>query len=204
MLVNLIRYYFQNALKILQNPKFWYARLCFYVFYLGKRPFALSHNSLNPSLTYGETPYAVFETIARYLRFNDRFLDLGSGRGLGLFYLASIVEARFLGVELIKEYVDLASKIAQLSRYQNIQFMEKDLATYRLPACDAIFLAGTCYDDELLQKICREISNVKPRYVFSISTSLTEYGLTSYEIEDVPIYMPWGQTSLYVLSSKQT
>ena len=201
MLLNLIRFYLENAVRVLKNPRFWYARLCYFVFYFGKRPFAsCKEDRSNPSLTYGETSYSVFDAIAQHIKYNDRFVDLGCGRGLGLFYLATMVKARYLGLEIKDEFVRVGRIIKTVAGFQNIEFMQKDLHTYKLPACDVIFIAGTCFDEKLLGRICLEINRIKPRKVLSISTSLIEYGLLDYKIQDVPIDMPWGQTSLFVLS----
>lgn len=151
-------------------------------------------------MTYGETPYAVWDIIKEYLNVNDRFIDIGSGRGVGVFYLASMVKAKFLGVEFIDEFVCIGNKIAQIAHLKNVLFLQKDLRTYRLPSSDIVFIAGTCFDDDLMKKLCLDLNRVKPKYIFSISTSLIEYGLQNFHVEEVKVYMAWGETSLYILS----
>lgn len=204
MIFNLIKYYLSNAIYVLKTPVFWYIRLCFFIFYFGKRPFQTvkkqTQGSASQALTYGETPYAVWELIGHFLKPNDRFMDLGSGRGLGLFFLACQIPARFLGIECVHDFVARGSKIADTCGISNIQFMHKDLHSFKLPKCDIVYLAGTCFDDELLEKICLSLSEIKPRHIFSISTDLREYNLCGYDIQEKQINMPWGKTSLYILT----
>lgn len=196
MILNLIRYYIENIFSVLKTPSFWYPRLAFYVFYFGKRVF----NQKNPSLIYGETPYPVWKLLASHIKLSDRVIDLGCGRGVGLFYLASLIKARYLGVEYHKEFVSCGNKIAKICHYPNIQFIHKDLTNYTLPECDVIFLAGTCFDDKLLHILSCELNRIKPRKILSISTCLVEYGLKGYKITEESIRMPWGITSLYIMS----
>lgn len=190
-----MRYYLENIFHVLKNPSFWYPRLSFYIFYFGKRVFRHTKSSL----TYGETPYKVWSLVASYIKPSDRFIDLGCGRGLGLFYLACLVKARYLGVEFNKEFVFFGNHLAKICHYDNIQFLHKDLINYPLPECDIVFIAGTCFEDSILQKLCCELNRIRPKKIFSISTCLVEYGLKGYNIKEEIIAMPWGKTSLYIL-----
>src|SRR5689334_11733546 len=74
---------------------------------------------------YGETPLTTWAKIAEHcgISKNDRFVDLGCGRGRGVFFLSSYIGCSAIGIEQIPEFVEKAQSIAILFRHPNVQFL---------------------------------------------------------------------------------
>ena len=198
--------FLRNFLSVLKTMSYWKVFLSYFVFYLGRRHYRFHKTQGSqfdtPSFTYGETPYYLWDLMALYFKPKDKVMDLGCGRGNGLMYAAKKYPILCLGIEAIEPFTLIGSQIAKLCGVGNIQFMHKDLSLYKLPKADVVYLAGTCFSDELLETLAFELLKIKPRLIFSISTSLEEYGLSGYETSEFFIVMPWGRTTLFKMELK--
>lgn len=126
-------------------------------------------------------------------------MDLGCGRGLGLFYLSELKEIHVMGVDVVHKFIETAEFLKKFINKRNLEFFEADLFLFEWPQATAIFIPGTCYSDALLKHLVEQVLKNRPRIIFSLSTALGEYGLRDYIKRSKDVSMPWGKTTLYIL-----
>jgi len=121
--------------------------------------------------TYGEITFEAVEKLIEKLHFTDSdvFYDLGCGVGkmVTQIYLGSPVK-KSVGVELSCERADKALKIQQTLRAKNIVQEKRVLAFYKesfldtdLADATVVYLASTCFSDELIKKVTYKLANLK-------------------------------------------
>ena len=194
-----------DFLIIFKKKRLWKPFLAFYKAYFGKNIYRLGDNlefSKREGYTFGETPLRVWDQIATYLKKDSLLVDLGSGRGTGLMYLDQIYRINSIGFEGLYPFIAISEPLFKRLEMTGINLVHQDLWDISLPKADAIYLAGTCLSDELLTDLVQKINQARPNYIFSISTTLEEYGIWGYDIEEKQIRMPWGKTSLYILKNR--
>jgi SAM-dependent methyltransferase len=198
--MNLITNTLSSIAHVLIRPGFWSLALSLKTLYfLDCFSFYKSKDS-NHSLTYGRTPLRVFKMMASYTKQSDTFLDLGCGEGLGLFYLNHVYGVKTKGIELRSSFIDTALFLIKKFKIQGMEFKQLDLIEATLPSADVVFIAGTCFEKELLEKVAEDLMWLNPRIVFSISSAMCDYGLKGYSVHEIPIRMDFGKTSLFVHS----
>lgn len=198
---HIVNIFFNNLAYIFKNRMALVAMMRLFWCYFGKNPYRISAKQLqDQSFTYGETPLLVFSEMLLHIKQGEHFTDLGSGRGKGLLYMASLRgEVHFHGVEALDIFCENGIRIAQKSGFKNVTLSCMDLRKEMIPVSDVYYLAGTCFDDKLLIKLAIDLNVNKPRLIFSLSTSLIEYGLQGYQMREKEVTMPWGDTTLYIL-----
>jgi len=197
-----LKLFIQESLLIINNAGCWKILGAYRLLYLFQPPHRIAKKELkeayDPSFTYGETPLKVFEIMASYLKPQDTLCDLGCGGARGLFYLAKSFNIHGVGVEFLGGFIENGLFLKNYFGLDNIEFVHSDLKDFKVPYFEGIFVAGTCFSDELLEILAKQIQNTKPKYVFSISSSLLDYGLKGYTLEEKEILMPFGKTTLFI------
>jgi len=170
----------------------------FYKSYWGLNPYRLAQEVLG-DYSYGETPLAVYRLMSFELEKGATFLDIGCGRGEGLFYLHLYQGVSVVGVEWIDLFVFLAKEIQKRIGADEMSFLRLDLKKQPLPRAEAYYLAGTCLSDELIEHLVGQLQTIKPSRIFSLSFPLTDYGLNGYSVHKKGVLMPFGKTCLYIM-----
>ncbi len=127
--------------------------------------------SLECASTYGEITFEAVKTLTEKLNLKDSdvFYDLGCGVGKMVIqvYLSSPVK-KSIGIELSSERADKAIKIQQQLNQSNKIAKERTLAFYKESFLDAnlddatvVYLASTCFPDELMKKITEKLATLK-------------------------------------------
>ncbi len=124
------------------------------------------------SPVYGEITYDSVDTLLKELKLNkkDVFYDLGCGVGKMVIqvYLTSPAK-KCAGVELsptrykyaqqVKEELKKAGKV---QKRRPLEFLNQDMCAVSLDDATVVYLASTCFSDELMQKITNKLSEGKP------------------------------------------
>ncbi len=175
--------------------------------YSDRSPFKISkdYQNLNPDdrnlYLYGETPLCVYESFSKRwgLCESDLFLELGSGIGRGIFFLASFFHCKCVGVEWVPEYSERAKKIAQFNRLQDVYFVCSDLFKMEFPKANFIYLFGSCLKTheiyELCEKLKRQSKNVK---IITVSFPLSFYDKDFTTVDEFTAPYEFGKTSVYL------
>lgn len=197
-----VNIFFNNLYHILKTPRSYRAMSCLFMHYLGINPYALSIKQIeNESFTYGETPLRVFSYIAGSLQKGELFTDIGCGRGKGLLYMSCVrQDCYFKGIEGLEVFVNKAQKITKNAPSAHLEFSLCDLEQMPLCFSDVFYVAGTCFEESLLERIASQLTQLRPRLIFTLSTTLIEYGLKGYSEDEITVLMPWGETSLYIMT----
>lgn len=122
-------------------------------------------------ITYGEMEYDGVETICNIKDIDnsfDTFIDIGSGRGKIVLYMATKFN-KSIGIEIVKERNDDANKLLlSLSNYSfftnKVSFINDDVLNIKFTNNKClIFMNNTCFTqiftDNLFIKLINEISN---------------------------------------------
>jgi len=152
--------------------------------------------------TYGETPLKTYDKIAKEvgLTSEDHVLELGCGRGRGIFFLSHFYRCQVSGIERIPQFVKLATHIAGKFQIQNVSFTCGDMLASFWPKATFIYLYGTCLCDEEIHKVIDKLQDFpKGTRILSVSYPLTDYDPSvSFELKkSFPIVFPWGETDAY-------
>ena len=163
------------------------------------------------SFVYGEVKFESFVQILGKLEFapGGVFYDLGSGTGKAVFVAHLMFPfAKAKGVELVPTLHESAA--ATLKRYESevrphildevgdkqIEFIQGDALKTDFSDADVVFMNSTCFSDELMNGIDKQISILKPgAYVISLTKSLSDPSLKllKSELND----FSWGKATAY-------
>lgn len=149
---------------------------------------------------YGETPCESLHRIATFcsLSASDCWLELGSGRGKGAFWIAHFIGCRTIGVEKIRLFSWFAKGICTLLRIKNLSFLCDDMAKSPFSKASVVYLYSTCMDDAALRSLSEKMKELPIHAkVITISSPLPES--QSFRLfGSFPISFPWGNTEAYV------
>jgi hypothetical protein len=145
---------------------------------------------------YGETPLKLYDQIAKRWGLNSthRFVELGCGRGRGLFFLTTFYGCESLGIEWIFEFVQKSRDL-----HHKVKIYHEDFITSCHLQGDFIYLYGTClHDEEIIQLCARFLQlNFFPK-IITVSFALSEYH-EAFKIEDrFEGVFPWGKGTVFL------
>ncbi|MCB1107714.1 MAG: methyltransferase domain-containing protein [Chlamydiia bacterium] len=175
--------------------------------YIFKNPYTISKNYSKKHRereihTYGETPLMVYEKIAKEvdLKPSDTFLELGSGRGRGAFFLHHFYKCQVIGIERIPQFVKLSKHLAQKHHLEKTSFICANMLDANIPPATVIYLYGTCLEDQDIHLLVDRFKTFpKKTKILTISYPLTDYDEKAFHIEkSFTVSFPWGETEAYL------
>lgn len=193
----------------------WKDALCYYPnnkrFALCDLAIGLSSLFFNPyricrkrGLLYGETSLRALEQIAERcaISHNDCWLDLGSGRGRGCFWMALVYGCRVIGIEKVPLFVYLGRCLAKRSGAKRLTFLCADLLEADLSQASCLYIYSTGMDEVSLDALVKRfyLLPVNARVV-TVSTPLPENPHVVLS-DSFPLTFPWGETEGYLHRSR--
>ncbi len=139
------------------------------------------------------------------------FYDLGSGGGrVVLFAALSFPFAEVVGVELLDDLVDLAQKKLKLlserlpalthfdeSKLGEIRFIHQDVAKIEVKDADVIYIASTCFEDNLMKDLAKLIEK-QAKSGARVITCTKSLPSERFKIKKSQIYqMEWGEVTVF-------
>ncbi|MGR3973452.1 MAG: class I SAM-dependent methyltransferase [Candidatus Rhabdochlamydia sp.] len=159
------------------------------------------HQSL--AFPYGETPLRAFYLIGKKAKLNpsDLFLDLGCGRGRGVFFLSFFFNCRAKGVDLTAAFIQKATQVAHLYKKEKITFACEDFLTTDLREVTCVYFYGITHDEMVVKKVQENLTTL-PLYgkVCMIDQPLS-YNLTGQEGSSLPSFQVdfnWGTADVFL------
>ena len=152
---------------------------------------------------YGETPLTTMEKIASECNIckSDKVFELGMGRGRCCFWLNQFIKCDVVGIEFIPEFVKHANQIKSWYNVQGVEFRQEDMLKSDFDGGTCLYLYGTCYETEMIEKITKKIAKLpKGTKIISVSYSLETYsdpGLFTL-IKKFPAVFTWGKADVYL------
>lgn len=167
-------------------------------------PFALSKEFLEKKgvqeiYAYGETPLTTLEQIGRRagLRSSDHLVDLGCGRGRGLLFLCSRFGCTGEGIDWLPTFIERAQKIA----FPRVSFHCDDLFEADLQKASHIYLYGSCFTEEEIERLVEKLQNLKSgTTIVTVSYPLSDYCEANlFRLKDHFIgSFPWGRAEIFI------
>jgi hypothetical protein len=167
----------------------------------------------NLSLVYGESHlpslYALFNEINP--RPGEIFYDLGSGSGRLVLYAAlSFPFAKCIGIELLDDLINIAQIKLELCKKEapnlpgfdsnklgEIEFIQADFTQVALSTATLVYIASTCFNDELMHNLALRLENQLPigARVITFSRPLLSKKI---KVTKNKIYsMEWGKVAIF-------
>jgi hypothetical protein len=146
---------------------------------------------------YGETPISTWAHIVRECGINpqDNVVDLGCGRGRGVFFLTTVIGCQAHGIDWIPEFINQAIDIKEKFSLSRANFSCEDMCFSDLSAYSFVYLYGTCLDDLSLRHLTDIFFHLKK----GTRLLTVSYPLESFScIHTFSADYPWGKTNLYL------
>jgi SAM-dependent methyltransferase len=186
------------AEKFYADPSFREIDSCLKRAYRWKNPYRASRKYWGEPC-YGETPLTVLETLGRKLgiRSSDLFVDLGSGRGRGVFFMNRIFGCRALGIERVPLFIQKANEIKNNLCLEGIEFLEGDLSLLNGVEGTIFYVAWTCFSDELVHATTSYFEKL-PTGVKVATLSEPIPSKKCPVIESFSAPFAWGEGEIYI------
>lgn len=151
--------------------------------------------------TYGETDLTALALIAKEsgLGPSDHLVELGSGRGRGLFFLSELFGCQATGIEWNPHFVSKAMKVKEKLNVSRVHFLCHDFSEADLSEATHIYLYGTCLSDPVIEKIIERFSSLKKGVkIITVSYSLLDYNSSDFVVKkEIEMPFPWGMADVY-------
>lgn len=149
---------------------------------------------------YGETPLTTLETIITYaqLKPDDVYLELGSGRGKGCFWVSQFIGCQVIGVEKVPYFSRTSHFLSRFFRLSNLSFVALDMEMVDVSKATFIYLDATGLSQD--QLICLgKLMEHAPHgaKIVTVSNSL-QSKLFNYNPIPFPLIFSWGNGCVYI------
>ena len=153
---------------------------------------------------YGETPLTLFHKIAQEcgLSSSDHFLELGSGRGRGVFFLSSLYGCRASGIDEVPEFILKGYDISKAFPTLKVSFFLGDMNQMSLEKASVLYLYGTCLPDQTIESLADKMKNLPcSTKIITVSFPLTDYRPSSFKLlKTFTAEFNWGSTEIFIQS----
>ncbi len=192
-----------------QFPSFLPYEKAFHRAYRFSNPFRISKSFLKQRgesnvHAYGETPLPVFAKIAKEcdLGPNDRLIELGCGRGRGAIFLSHLTGCRVVGIDWVPKFVETANSLVEsLHPPLPVSFKCQDMQQVNFNGATAIYLYGTCLDNEVIENLVHRFEKLPPSVqIITVSYPLSDYSPQFQVRKQFTVLFPWGEGDVYVNS----
>ncbi len=192
--------------RLYLNPSFKQSDLALKEAYAKRDPFQISKEFLTQKghkdiYAYGETPLTVFEEIGKrcQVSVSDHFIDLGCGRGRGVFFFAQRYGCSAVGIDWIEEFTNSGNQIAK--DLSNVGFSCQHILEADLSKATIIYLYGTSLEDQVILKLIEKFKQLAPgTKIVSVSFPIAIYcDPLSFPVkESFRASFPWGKADVYI------
>ncbi len=152
---------------------------------------------------YGETPLTTLDFIACQCQIlsKDIVYELGCGSGKTTFWLHSFVGCRVIAVDYLPLFIKRARWIKRMSRQEDVEFKNEDILTTDFKSATAIYLYGTCLEDEVIERLIGQFQMLPAgTKVITVSYPLTDYCSPAlFKVaKQFSARFPWGKAIVYL------
>ncbi|MEI8300330.1 MAG: class I SAM-dependent methyltransferase [Chlamydiota bacterium] len=153
------------------------------------------------SHVYGETPLYLYDKMANRwgLKKADCFVELGCGRGRGLFFLSRFYGCQCIGLEWIPQFVEKAQVVISACNITDVTIYLEDFVTSKHIEGDFIYLYGCLMEDKEIVKLCNKLAvGSKHCKIITVSFSLQEYHEQFIIKDQFEARFPWGIGTVFL------
>jgi SAM-dependent methyltransferase len=159
----------------------------------GPNPFRVKE-----AFPYGETPLCSLKQIADWcgLSSQDRFVDLGCGRGRGVVFLSHFYGCEAKGIDRTSSFIQRAQKL----RVLRASFSVGDLRKFDFSQATFVYFYGTTFSDEFVAELSKALKKLPPKSkIVTVS-----YPIEGFEVKDqFTISFPWGKGDVFLQETKE-
>ena len=166
--------------------------------YLWQNPYRASRKYWQES-NYGETPLSVFELVGKKvgLKACDTFVDLGAGRGRGVFFMNRRFHCKAIGIERVPTFVKKANDLKRKFEVAGVDFREADLGALRLLEGTVFYVAWTCFSNDLVLAMTQLFEGLPKRTkIVTVSEPIASNRCKLIASFTAPF--AWGEGEIYV------
>jgi hypothetical protein len=153
---------------------------------------------------YGETPLPVLAKIAEEcgLKRSDVLMELGCGRGRGVFFLSHLTGCRVIGVDWVPFFIRKANEVLGSGvPHLPISFYCEEMEKTDLFQATFIYLYGTCLSDQAIFELIDRFKKLSPSTkIITVSYPLAEYSPHFATLKQFSVVFPWGESEVYINS----
>lgn len=146
---------------------------------------------------YGETPLCSLKQIGDRcgLTAQDCVIDMGCGRGRGVFFLADHYSCQAHGVDQIDLFIERAQWLAKKYQIKGVSFTLGEMQTFNLHKATCIFFYGTTFEESFVAALTRRFSQLSQgTKIVTVSYPLEGLAL----IDQFTVSFPWGKGEVYI------
>jgi SAM-dependent methyltransferase len=143
--------------------------------------------------TYGETSLTTLAQIVRKCEISpqDHVVELGCGRGRGLFFLSHFIGCSATGIEWHPEFAARAQKLGG-------NVICADMLDTDFSKGTVIYLFGTCLPDATIERLIQRFDLLPATTkIITVSFALTDYSSKFRVVKEFDGRFPWGETSIF-------
>ncbi len=152
--------------------------------------------------SYGETPLTVFQDI--FLKGNlsskDTFIDLGCGRGRGLFLASSFWKCASIGIDHIPFFCSSITSLAKdLSLPIQAFCEERHQVGSWIKKGTFFYLYSLCIEDKEWESLISVLEKIKPHSILvTVDLDLLEHTPSFRLLSTWDAMYPWGEATLFL------
>lgn len=175
--------------------------------YRFRSPFVISRRFLQSKgevdvHCYGETPITTLDFLAKECSLSsaDHVIELGCGRGRGLFFLSAFYRCKVSGVEWIPEFVLRAYDLSKRFPVLNVSFFLSDMTQVSFENASVIYLNGVCLSDVVIERLADKMKRLPiTTKIITVSYPLTDYRPSDFIIQKtLQADFNWGKTEIFI------
>ncbi len=154
---------------------------------------------LKEAFPYGETPLCSLKQLAdRFgLSPHDRVVDLGCGRGRGVFFLSHHYGCQAHGVDLVPQFISKAQGLAREYQLNRVTFSCGDLKHYDFSQATFVFFYATTFSEPFLEELSTSLQALpKGSKIVTVSAPLKGYAV----FDQWSVSFPWGEGEVFLQS----
>ncbi len=156
---------------------------------------------------YGETPLPVFAQIAKEcgLSKGDTVIEMGCGRGRGVFFLSWLTGCRVIGIDWVPSFIRTAEDISKRSLpLLPISFRCEKMESSDFSHVSVIYLYGTCLSDEEIGSLVKRFESLPASAkIITVSYPLSDYSQRFITTKQFTASFPWGEAEIYINFDKK-
>lgn len=172
-----------------KNGKFILANICLGLFSFFCNPYRMARKR---GVVYGETPICALEQIAKKCRLTsaDVWWEWGSGRGKGLFWIATRYRCKVMGIEKLRLFSAFSNAVLRLLRLPGSVTRGDFLQNPPFSGGTVVYIDTTLLEEREMEAIAAYFQEVtSPIQIVTVGAPLPGFSAKSFLLT-----FSWGDT----------
>jgi SAM-dependent methyltransferase len=130
----------------------------------------------------------------------DHLLELGCGRGRGVFFLSHLAGCSAVGIDFVPFFISTATAIAKhATPILPVTFRCENMETTDFSGATVIYLYGTCLAEEEIDALVHRFEALpQATKIITVSYPLTDYSPRFRTLKQFTADFPWGKGEVFL------